>query len=105
VRLVTNGQGDLINSRPIAKELKGLVDRVSVSLNADTDEGYYRLCAPKFGARTYAHILEFIKDCVANGIETEVTCLDMPGVNIGRCEAVAKGLGASFRLRRQGAAG
>jgi TatD DNase family protein len=76
-----------------------------VSLNADTDEKYYNMCKPRFGGRTYAHILEFIKSCVANGIETEVTCLDLDGVDLKKCEATARESGAAFRLRKTGIVG
>jgi len=105
VRLVTNGHGDLINSRPIAAELKGLVDMVSVSLNVDREEKYSEICKPQFGPGTYKHVLEFIRACVENGIETEVTCLDLAGVDAKRCEDIAKSLGAHFRLRKLGVVG
>lgn len=105
VRVVTSGHGDLINGRPIVKELVGLVDRVSVSLNADTESKYINICKPEFGPGTYKHVLSFIKDCVVNKIETEVTCLDLPGVDIKECERIAKNLGANFRLRRLGVTG
>ncbi|MBN1527047.1 MAG: YchF/TatD family DNA exonuclease [Candidatus Omnitrophica bacterium] len=105
IRLVTNGHGDMINKRPIAAELSGLVDRVSVSLNAESAEKYNGLCKPHFGPEAYGKILAFIKDCVARGIETEVTCLDLPGVDIKRCEEIAAGLGARFRLRSYGIVG
>jgi len=104
-RLVTNGHGDIINGRPIAAELAGLIDKVSVSLNADTPEKYAELCKPKFGKDTYNRVVQFIKSCVARGIETEVTCLDADGVDIKRCEEIARGLGARFRLRSLGAVG
>ena len=105
VRLVTNGHGDLINSRPIAGELIGIIDRVSVSLNADTEEKYNKICAPKFGQESFKRVIDFIKDCAANNIETEVTCLDLPGVDMKKCEEIAKSLGAHFRLRKLGVTG
>jgi TatD DNase family protein len=105
IRVVTNGHGDLINSRPIAKELAGLVDKVSVSLNTDTAEVYDKVCRPQFGPKTYKHITDFIKDCVANGIEVEVTCLNLPDVDVKRCEIIARELGAGFRLREVGVVG
>ncbi|MBI4974791.1 MAG: YchF/TatD family DNA exonuclease [Candidatus Omnitrophica bacterium] len=105
VRLVTNGHGDLINSRPIVKELLGLVDKVSVSLNVDTQEQYNKICKPNFGADTYKKVLDFAKDCIRNNIETEITCLDLPDVDIKRCERIVKELGAIFRLRRMGVTG
>lgn len=105
VRMVTNGHGDLINSRLIAKELVGLIDRVSVSLNTDSEHSYRNICKPKFGPETYRHIIDFVKDCVRCGIKVEVTCLDLPGVDTRKCEEMAKSLGASFRLRSVGVVG
>ncbi|MBN2453604.1 MAG: YchF/TatD family DNA exonuclease [Candidatus Omnitrophica bacterium] len=105
VRMVTNGHGDLINSRKIAGELAGLIDKVSVSLNTDTKDLYNRYCKPEFGADTYEGIKSFIKDCVAAGIEAEVTCLDLAGVDFKKCEAIAKSLGAGFRARSIGTVG
>ena len=105
LRLVTNGHGDLINSRPIAGEIAGLIDRVSVSLNAEAEERYNEICAPKFGPGSFRSVMSFIKDCVRHKIDTEVTCLDLEGVDIQKCEELAKSLGAKFRLRRYGVTG
>jgi len=100
VRLTTNGEGNLINGYSIAGRLKGLVDRVSVSLNAPSAEEYDKLCRSRFGKDAYSGILDFIKECVLQGIEVEVTCLDMIGKSdIRACRTKAKSLGAKFRLR------
>ncbi|MDD5174246.1 MAG: TatD family nuclease-associated radical SAM protein [Candidatus Omnitrophica bacterium] len=105
IRLVTNGHGDIINKRPIVKELTGLIDNVSVSLNADKEDLYNRICSPTFGNSAYKAVVNFIKDCVDSGIKTEVTCLDLPGVDLKECAAIARRLGASFRARRYGVTG
>jgi len=105
IRLVTNGHGDLINGRPIVKELVGLVDKISVSLNTDSEALYLKICKPEFGAKTYKAVIDFIKDCVKNNIKTEVTCLNLPEVDIKGCETAALALGASFRMRRYGVTG
>ena len=105
IRLVTNGHGDLINKRPIVKELVGLIDSVSVSLNTDTEDLYNKVCKPAFGNSAYKAVMKFIKDCAASGIKTEVTCLNLPGVDLKECEAIAKSLGASFRARTYGVTG
>ncbi|MEA3490082.1 MAG: YchF/TatD family DNA exonuclease [Candidatus Omnitrophota bacterium] len=100
VRITTNGEGNLINGRSIAPELKGLVDRVAVSLNAPDAETYGDLSLPVFGNRAYGAILEFVTDCVEQGIEVEITCLDMIGEEgVERCRQVAERMGVSFRLR------
>lgn len=105
IRLVTNGHGDLINKRPIVKELKGLIDKVSVSLNTDNEELYNKICKPMFGPGTYNAVVKFIKDCIENGIEAEATCLNLPEVDPKECERKAKSLGAGFRLRLYGVTG
>lgn len=105
IRLVTNGHGDLINKRPIAKELAGLIDKVSVSLNTDKEELYNKVCKPVFGSQTYKAVMKFISSCVENNIKTEITCLNLPGVDLKECERIAKGLGASFRQRVYGVTG
>ena len=105
IRLVTNGHGDLINSRPIVKEIVGLVDKVSVSLNTDKENLYNKICKPRFGPHSYKAVMNFIKDCVANNIKAEVTCLNLPGVSLKECERIAEYLGASFRSRYIGIVG
>jgi TatD DNase family protein len=105
IRVVTNGHGDLINKRPIAAELSGFVDRVSVSLNVDTKELYDKICKPDFGPGTYERVISFIKDCAKCGIEVEATCLDLEGVDVKKCEDIARSMGAKFRLRRLGVVG
>lgn len=106
VRLITNGHGNLINNRSIAGELAGLVDKVSVSLNVDTEEKYNKVCGPKFGAGTFKEVKRFINECKNAGIEVEVTCLDIPEADIEKCRDIAeKELGAAFRLRKHNVVG
>ncbi|MFH1411272.1 MAG: TatD family hydrolase [Candidatus Omnitrophota bacterium] len=106
VRVTTNGEGNLINGRDITPEMKGLVDRVAVSLNAPDEAAYTELCKPVFGDRAYGSILGFIKGCVDAGIEVEITCLDMIGdERVKGCREIAEKMGASFRMRHMGAVG
>ncbi len=101
VRLVTNGEGDLINGRPVARELKGLIDTVSVSLNAPDAGQYAGICRPVFGEGAFDSIIVFIRECREQGMDVEVTCLDLiPEQDVSQCRAIAEGLGARFRVRR-----
>ncbi len=100
VRLVTNGEGDLISARPIAAELKGLVDVVSVSLNAPDAKAYDRMCRSVFGEQAFGAIRSFMKKCREQGIVVEITCLDLIGEEgVSQCRRAAEELGANFRLR------
>ncbi|MCX5715848.1 MAG: YchF/TatD family DNA exonuclease [Candidatus Omnitrophica bacterium] len=106
VRLVTNGHANLINGRSVAGEFKGLIDRVSVSLNVETKEKYVAVCRPRFGEKAFEEIKRFIRECKAAGIEVEVTCLDIPEADIEKCRALTeKELGVDFRLRRYNVVG
>ncbi|MCA9772231.1 MAG: YchF/TatD family DNA exonuclease, partial [Myxococcales bacterium] len=48
VRLNTDGLGRLVHGRDILPELAGLIDAVSVSLNAQSAEVYDRICPSKY---------------------------------------------------------
>jgi len=101
VRMVTNGEGNLIHNRSIAGELAGLIDRVSVSLNVDSSEKYDAICKSRFGPGVFDKVKRFISECKEAGMDVEVTFLDLPGVDRARCEKIACGeLKARFRMRK-----
>ncbi len=62
VRIDTNGHANLIHKRNVLPELAGLVDAVSVSLNAQNAEVYEKLSQPQFGAPAYEAVKEFIRE-------------------------------------------
>lgn len=99
VRVDTNGHGNLIHKRNILPELAGLVDSISVSLNAQDAALYERICQPKFGTSTHESVKEFIREAVKYIPEVIVTAVTYPGVDIEACRRIAEGLGARFRVR------
>jgi len=99
VRLNTNGQGNLIHKRNIVPELVGLIDVVSVSLNVDDGGKYEELCKPRFGENAFGQVIAFAKECKKLLPTTVLTVLDMPEVDLKKCEKVAKGLGVELRIR------
>lgn len=100
VRIDTNGHGNLIHNRSIAPELKGLVDSISVSLDAESSIVYERICRPVYGKKTFEEIKRFIIECKDNIPEVSVTVIDMPGVNVPKCRQIAAELGVGFRVRK-----
>lgn len=100
VRIDTNGHGNLIYKRSIAPELKGLIDSISISLNAETAEKYEKLCRPVFGKKTFEEIQRFIVECKGYIPDVSVTVIDMPAVCIEKCRKIAKELGVGFRVRK-----
>jgi len=99
VRLNTNGQANLIYKRNIVPELVGLIDAASISLNVDESEKYERLCKPRFGRNAFQQVMAFAWECKKLLPRTVLTVLDMPEVNLKRCERIAKDLGVEFRIR------
>ncbi len=99
-RLNTNGHGDRIQGRPIAPELVGLIDVVSVSLNAQDRETFERHCPSAFSPDGFTPVLEFVRACVAAGLPTVCTAVGgLAGVDLGACERLARALGAGWRAR------
>jgi len=100
IRLNTNGQGSAFAGEDIAPKLKGLVDVVSISLNAPDAEEYDQLCRSAYGEEAYEHLLSFARSCVAQGIETVMSIVDVIGQDeITQCRRIAESVGAKLRVR------
>jgi len=100
VRIDTDGQANLVYGRNILPELKGLVDAVSVSLNAESPEKYQRLCRSPFGEESFHGILDFIREAKKVIPEVVATIVEMPGVDVEACRRLAEEeLGVKFKRR------
>lgn len=100
IRIDTDGQANLAHGRNILPELKGLVDAVSVSLNADNAAQYDRLCRSPFGEKGFAAVLEFLREAKKMIPEVVATVVDMPGVDVEACRRLAEDeLGVKFKRR------
>lgn len=99
VRLDTNGQGNLIHGRNVLPELAGLVDSVSVSLDAQDPEAYEKLCSPEFPGAFQA-VLDFIREARRHIPEVQATVVEAEGVDVGKCEALAGELSVPLRVRK-----
>jgi len=100
IRINTNGHGNLIHSRSVVKDLAGLIDEVSVSLDADTSEKYDHICQPKFGPGTFDKVKEFILECKQTLPKVGITFITVPEVDIDQCRKLAAELGVSYRIRQ-----
>jgi TatD DNase family protein len=104
VRINTNGHGNVIHKRNILPELNGIVDRVSISLDAQDEETYERLCRPVY-KDAYNEVLLFIREAKKYIPDVQVTAVSLEGVDLERCRKIAEGLGAGFRVRKQDVVG
>lgn len=100
-RVNTNGQANLINGiTDAAARMAPVIDSVSVSLNASTAEKYQESCHSRFGEEGYRAMLDFVRDCVREGIDTTVSVVDLIGEReVEACGKVAESLGAKYRVR------
>ena len=102
LRLNTNGLSDLLHGRGTAPELSGLVDAISISLNAASAEKYDRLCHPKFGLEAWPAILRFteeVKQYVPD-VTMSVVGGTIPEEDVEVCRQIAQTkLGVKFRVR------
>lgn len=99
VRLNTNGLADLILGYDVLPKLKGLIDIISISLNADNAELYNKLCRTGFGAKAFPAILEFAKRSIEYIPKVILTVVNYPEVNPEKAAAIAEEIGVEFRIR------
>lgn len=98
-RLNTNGHGNLIHGRPIARELAGKLDSVNISLNAPDEAEYNELCRPALGG-AFEGMLAFARDCKNAGIRCWFSVVDCIGQEkIERCRVIADSVGIPLRVR------
>jgi TatD DNase family protein len=105
VRIDTNGHANLIHKRNVLPELAGLIDAVSVSLNAQNAELYQKVNQPQFGIDAYEAVKDFIREAGKYIPEVTATVVSLPGVDLDACRRIAEGLGARFRVREYNVVG
>ena len=101
IRINTNGLSDLINGCRTAPRLEGLIDTVSVSLNATNAEDYVATVHPKFGIVSYDAMKAFTKDCTAYVPSVVMTVVDVVTSKEEQESAheICASLGATLRIR------
>lgn len=101
IRINTNGLADLIWNESTAHKLEGLIDTVSISLNATNKEDYLKSVRPKFGINSYEAMLKFAKDCtnyVPNVVMSVVDVVTTPEEQEAS-RKICESVGAQFRIR------
>jgi len=101
LRINTNGLSDLICKEPTAHKLHGLIDTVSISLNATNKEDYLALVRPKFGIASFDAMLAFAKDCTAYVPNVYMTVVDVVTSPEEQqiCRRICESVGAVLRVR------
>ena len=101
IRINTNGLAELIAGEKVAHKLEGLIDCVSISLNATNKEDYLKLVRPKFGIESYDAMLTFTKDCTKYVPGVIMTVVDVVTSKEEQEESrkICESVGATFRVR------
>lgn len=98
VRINTNGHGNLIHRRNILPELQGIVDSISISLDAHNEETYNKICRPAF-KNAFNEVVFFIKEAKKYIPEVAATVVAMDGVDVDKCKEITDSIGIKLRVR------
>ncbi len=99
VRLNTDGLANVLYGRNVLPELEGLIDAVSVSLNAPDAAAHERICPSKFGEESFAAVLDFVREAKKYIPEVVVSVVALPGLDLEACRRRAEELDVPLRVR------
>ena len=101
VRINTNGHANLIHGRDVCPDLKGRIDTLSISLNADNAADYTALCHPQQGEQAYQAMLDFARTSAHYVPNVVLTIVDKDKTpeEIEHCKQIAASLGVTLRIR------
>ena len=99
VRLNTDGLANLVHKRNVLPEMAGLIDAISVSLNAQNEALYIQHCVPALDNSWHA-ILDFLQQAPAYIPDVTATAINgLDGVDVIACRRLAEERGVKFRQR------
>ena len=102
VRINTNGHANIYHGENVVPKLKGIVDVISISLNAPTVEQYQEICRSRYGLKAFDAMLDFARECVGTIPEVVMSVVDvLSPEDIEKCRKIAEDIGATFRLRHK----
>lgn len=101
VRVNTNGLGDLVHGRTIAKELCEAVDSISISLNMPDAKSYQEVVRSKYGEESFDAMLKFAVECKKYlNDEVKFSVVDVIGEEaVEKSKTLAEKLGIPLRVR------
>ena len=99
-RVNTNGHASAYHQKDVPQLLKGLIDVVSISLNATDAKRYQQLCRSIYHTEAFNHVLDFARDCVKAGIRTKLSVVDIIGKEeVDQARQIAEEIGAELKVR------
>ncbi|MBF0164759.1 MAG: YchF/TatD family DNA exonuclease [Magnetococcales bacterium] len=100
IRINTDGLANRVFGTDVTPRFAGLIDALSVSLNAQDEATYARICRPALG-QSYESVKGFIRAARAHVPEITATAIQgVEGVDVAACRRIAEEeLGVRFRVR------
>ncbi len=100
VRINTNGHANHYYGKDITPEMSGIVDIVSISLNAKNAEEYQEICVCDYGEAGFDALLDFAKKAKSHVPHVVLSVVDVIGQDdIAVCRKIAEETGVEFRVR------
>ena len=101
IRINTNGLSDLRYQENTAKKMAGIIDKVSVSMNASNKEHYLELTRSRFGIGSYEAMLQFGVNCKECGIDVRYSIVDvLSPEEIEECKRISEKMGVPLKIRK-----
>lgn len=100
IRINTNGHANLVYKRDVTEDFKGLIDTLSISLNAKNAKEYNGICKCAYGEAGFYAMIDFAKCATKNVHEVVLSVVDvLPEEDIEACRKIAEATGAKLRVR------
>ena len=101
IRINTNGQANLIHGKDVTSLLAGVIDCVSVSLNAPDPVEYQNICHSEFGEAAFWGLLDFASDAkkYVPSVILSVVRETIPDSDIEKCRSLADKYGVKLKVR------
>ncbi|MBD3669335.1 MAG: radical SAM protein [Gammaproteobacteria bacterium] len=99
IRLNTDGLANFAHGRDVIPQLAGVIDEVSISMNAQDSQLYQQHCQPKMHY-AYEYMIQFVKRAQRHFKHVTVSAIDgLDGVDTDKCRDLAFAMGVEFRRR------
>ena len=99
IHINTDGLANLVHGRDVSPDFEGIVDTISISLNAHDANTYNEHFRPPV-PDAFDDLLEFAGRAREFVPAVTLTAIDgLPGVDLERCAQIAENVGAGFRRR------
>jgi TatD family-associated radical SAM protein len=99
IRINTNGLADLFLGYDVLPQLEGLIDTVSISLNAHNSEMYLKITQSPYGEKAYPAVLNFARRSMLHIPKVVLSVVRYPGVDIEAVTEICNNLGVELRIR------